>query len=131
MYLHLRATLRRRLGWQPVEAKLIDRKFVEHGSYNSGRDASEYQLWDYMFALPDPAADGGPHRLVIREKTFKLDLPAVGGTVPVLVNRSRTKAMFDLNDPRIDAIGRIDRRERDRRERDQARFREKLSDRGE
>jgi len=31
--------------------------------------------------------------LVIREKTFKLDLPVVGGTVPVLVNKKRTRTV--------------------------------------
>ncbi len=109
----------------PVEATLIDQKFVEHGSYNEQKDPNQFQVWDYMVELPSP--DGSkPRRLVIREKTFKVDLPEVGGTVPVLVNRAATKAMFDLRDPRIDAVARTDRRIAARRARDEARCEEKL-----
>lgn len=126
MYVPIRAVLRRRLGWKPLDAKLIDQKFVERGAWNaSDSNPTTYQVWDYMVELPHAAA-GGPQRLVIREKSFKLDLPEIGGTVPVLVNRRGTKAMFDLQDPRIDAIGRTDRRLRERRERDEARFEGKL-----
>lgn len=128
MYVPIRAVLRRRLGWKPVEAELIDEKFVRNDAYQSedgGR--TSFQVWDYMVEVP--GRDGGTERLVIREKTFKLNLPEVGGTVPVLVNRKRTKAMFDLTDPRIDAIGQTDRRVRERRERDEARFAEKLDER--
>jgi len=48
-----------------------------------------------------PGADGQPTRLVIRVKNPNLDLPDLGATVPVLVNRRRTKAAFDLDDPSI------------------------------
>lgn len=64
----------------------------------------------------------------VRRDSYKLDLPEVGGTVPVLVNRRRTKAAFDLEDPRIDAVGRLEARERARKERDERRFREKLGE---
>lgn len=122
-----RAQLRRRLGWSPVEATLIDGKFVEHGSYNASKDANQFQVWDYMVELP--SSDGSkPKRLVIREKTFKVDLPEMGEAVPVLVNRSGTKAMFDLRDPRIDAVGKFDRRIAARQARDEARFEEKLKE---
>jgi hypothetical protein len=43
----------------------------------------------------------------------------------VLVNKKRTKAMFDLDDPRIDAIGRMKAQEQKRKERDAARFERK------
>ncbi len=123
MYVPIRAVLRRRLGWKPVDAKLIDHKFVEGGTYNaSDSNPTTFQVWDYMVELPTG------ERLVIREKTFKVDLPEVGGTVPVLANAKRTKAMFDLQDPRIDAIGKLDRRQAARRARDEARFEEKLKD---
>ena len=48
-----------------------------------------------------PGADGQPTRLVIRVKNPNLDLPDLGATVPVLVNRRRTKAVFDVDDPSI------------------------------
>ena len=109
-----------RFGWTKVDAKLIDRKFVRRDSYNVERGI-HYQVWDFMVELADP-----PKRLVIREKTFKVDLPENGNPVPVLVNRRRTKAVFDLDDPRIDAVGRLKAKEKRRRERDEERFREKL-----
>ena len=108
-----------RIGWEKLDARLIDRKFVERGSYNVHSPGS-FQVWDYMVEL-----DTG-ERLVIREKSFKLDLPEGGKPVPVMVNRRRTKAAFDLDDPRIDAIGRLEAKQKRRKERDEQRFREKL-----
>ena len=114
-----------RFGWGKVEATLIDRKFVRRDSYNVHGGGS-YQVWDFMVELPDPP--NRPKRLVIREKTFKVDLPENGGTVPILVNRRRTTAVFDLDDPRIDAVGRLERRRKRRRERDEQRFEEPLGE---
>lgn len=127
MSFSIRASVRRRLGWEPLDAKLIDQKFVSRDSYNAQHAARvNYQVWDYMVEIP--GADGGPKRLVIREKSFKLELPDIGGTVPVLVNRRRTEAMFDLSDPRIDAAAIIDRRAARRKARDEARFERKLQE---
>ena len=111
--------------WTKLDAKLVDQKFVRRDSYNV-KSGGHYQVWDYMVEVP--GLDGTRERLVIREKTFKLDLPEVGGTVPVLVNRKRTKAAFDLDDPRIDAVGRLKAREKARKERDERRFREQLEE---
>ena len=114
-----------RWGWTRLDAKLIDQKFVRRDAWNAKKPVY-YQVWDYMVEVPGP--DGDPKRLVIREKTYKLDLPEVGGTVPVLVNRQRTKAAFDLKDPRIDAAARLEAKEKARKERDERRFREKLGE---
>ena len=65
-------------------------------------------------------------RLPIKEKTFKVKLPPIGGTVPVLVNSKRTKAAFDRKDPRIDAIASRETAEAAERAADQARFDEEL-----
>ena len=112
-----------RLGWERVDAKLIDQKFVRRDSYNAKTNI-HYQVWDYMVELP--GSDGRPTRLVIREKTFKLKLPEIGGVVPVKVNKRRTKAVFDLKDPRIDAdASRKSRRAREKAE-DESRFEAKL-----
>ncbi len=107
--------------WTKLDAKLVDQKFVRRDSYNA-KSGGHYQVWDYMVELPGSDRT----RLVIREKTFKLDLPEIGGTVPVLVNGRRTKAAFDLDDPRIDAVGRLKAKERAREERDERRFEENL-----
>ncbi len=74
------------------------------------------------------APDDGGKRLTIEEKSFQLGHPppAIGDTVPILVNRKRTKAAFDLKDERLD----WQRRDRDRgkaqRAADEARFEARL-----
>jgi hypothetical protein len=112
------------IGWQRVDAKLIDQRFLRRDSYNVNKGGSSYQVWEYMVELPGP--DGMPVRLTIEEKTFKLKDPQIGDTVPVLVNRKRTKADFDLKDSRIDGIGALKAREKARKARDEARFESKL-----
>lgn len=82
------------------------------------------EVWEYIVEFPD--TDGQPVRLPIKEKTFMLRLPDVGGTVPVLVNGRRTKAAFDLKDPRTDAVAALKRVEKAREERDEARFEARL-----
>ena len=114
-----------RWGWDRLDAKLIDQKFVRRTTANVHRGI-HYQVWDYMVELP--GTDGRPTRLVIRERTYKLDLPEAGGAVPVIVNKKRTKAAFDLKDPRIDAVGRLKAKEKAREERDEQRFRERLGE---
>jgi hypothetical protein len=111
------------LGWDHIEATLIDQRFLERGDYNV-RQPGSYQVWEYLVEFMD--ADGNTVRLPIKEKTFKLRLPDIGGTVPVLVNKRRTKAAFDLKDPRIDAIAALNRAQKARKERDEARFEARL-----
>jgi hypothetical protein len=112
-----------RLRWDHIDAKLIDQRFLRRGDYNVKTPGS-HQIWEYVVEFTDD--DGGTVRLPIKEKTFKINLPDVGGTVPILVNKRRTKAAFDLKDPRIDAIRALDRKEKARRERDEARFEARL-----
>jgi len=109
-----------RLGWKKLDAKLIDQRFLSRGSYNVHQPGSSYQVHEYMVELP--GLDGQPVRLTIKEKTFKLKDPQIGDTVPVLVNRKRTKAAFDLKDPRLDAHAALKAKEKARKERDEARF---------
>jgi hypothetical protein len=113
-----------RFRWDHIDAKLIDQRFLRRDSYNVHNSGSSYQVWEYIVEFRD--ADGQTVRLPVKEKTFKVDLPEIGGTVPVLVNRRRTKAAFNLKDPRIDAVGRLKRKQAARRARDEARFEEKL-----
>jgi hypothetical protein len=113
-----------RLRWQKAEAKLVDQRLVRRGSYNVHRSDSSYQVWEYMVEVP--GADGAPTRLAFEEKSFEVILPPVGRTVPVLVNRARTKAMFDLDDPRISRRARDKRRSKARATRDQDAWDDKL-----
>lgn len=110
-------------GWDRVDAKLIDQRFLRRGDYNVTVPGS-YQVWEYLVEFTDTG--GGMVRLPIQEKTFKLRLPDLGGTVPIRVNRRRTKAAFDLKDPRIDAIAALKRAEKAREDRDEARFEARL-----
>jgi hypothetical protein len=115
------------LGWKPVDATLIDQRFLRRDAYQSemgGR--TPYQVWEYMVELPDD--QGTPLRLTIEEKTFNLGHPGpqIGDTVPVLVNRRRTRAAFDLKDPRLDWQAAADIRDKRRRAEDEARFQAKL-----
>ena len=89
-----------RIGWQKAQANFVARNRVSKSIQNGG-DGSAYvlQVWDFMVEVP--GADGQPTRLVIRVKNPALDLPELGETVPVLVNRRRTKAAFDVDDPSI------------------------------
>jgi hypothetical protein len=110
------------MGWEPVDAILLDHRFVRRDSYNA-KNGSSYQVWEYLVEVP--GLDGEPVRLAFEEKTFKVDLPPVGQPVPVLVNKKRTRAVFDLDDPRIDAVGRLDAKLKARAARDEARFEKK------
>ena len=89
-----------RIGWKQAQAKFVARNRVSK-SIQGRSDGPSYilQVWDFMVELP--GADGQPTRLVIRVKNPDLELPELGATVPVLVNRRRTKAAFDLDDPSI------------------------------
>jgi hypothetical protein len=113
----------RLLGWKPLDAKLIDQRFVRRDAFNSQSGArTPFQVWEYMVELP--AAEGPPVRLTIEEKSFELGHPGpqVGDTVPIRVNRKRTKAVFDLKDPRLDWQAKVAARERRQRVEDEARF---------
>ena len=62
-------------------------------------------------------------RLTFKEKSYKVRNGLKRGTaVPVLVNAKRTKAMFNLADPRVDQDGRFECSRRQHKERDDARF---------
>ena len=89
-----------RIGWRKEQAKFIAQNRVRKSIANR-EDGPSFvlQVWDYMVEAPGP--DGQPTRLVIRVKNPSLDLPEIGGMVPVLVNRRRTKAAFDMDDPSI------------------------------
>jgi hypothetical protein len=120
------------LGWKPVDAKLIDQRFLRRDAYQSemgGR--TPFQVWEYMVELPGEQAEAV--RLTIEEKTFNLGHPGpqVGNTVPVLVNRKRTQAVFNLKDPRLNREAARKAREKREKADDAARFEAKLKRRDE
>ncbi len=120
-----------RIGWEKAQAKFVARNRVRK-SIQGREDGPSYvlQVWDFMVEVPGP--DGQPTRLVIRVKNPNLDLPELGATVPVLVNRRRTKAAFDLDDPSIspDARRKLgEQRHKAKAAEKQAKFDAKLSER--
>ena len=94
-----------RIGWEKAQATFVAQNRVSKSIQSRG-DGESYVLlvWDYMVEVD--GTDGEPTRLVIRVKNPNLDLPELGGAVPVLVNRRRTKAAFDLDDPSISPAAR-------------------------
>ena len=111
-----------RFHWDTVEAKLVDQRFDKF--VNNGEDA--LQRWEYMVEVP--GRDGTPVRLTFKEYVVKVDPPPIGSPVSVRVNRSRTKAMFDLRDTRVNRSMQADAHFEAQRAADEERFRKKLDE---
>jgi len=94
-----------RMGLTKEQAKLVSQYMVKEYSQN-GTQPRIVQVWDYLVEVPD--RDGHPVRLTIRVKGFGFDLPEPGHMVPVLVNRRRTKAVFDVDDLSISLSAQYD-----------------------
>jgi hypothetical protein len=111
-----------RFHWDTVEATLVDQRYDKF--VNAGDDA--LQRWEYMVELP--GRDGTPVRLTFKEYTVVVDPPPVGSKVSVRVNRRRTKAMFDLRDPRVSRKLQTDARLDAQRAVDDERWQKKLDE---
>jgi hypothetical protein len=115
-----RVRLWRRRRWDRLDATLLGSRM--HKVVATSESRSSFQIWEYMVEVPGPSG-GAPVRLSFKEKTFKVrGFPEPGDVVPVVVNARRTKAMFDLADPRIDNEAYLDRRHDERRRRDEEEF---------
>jgi hypothetical protein len=95
-----------RRGLTKEQAKLVSRYMVKEYSQNDPQQPRIVQIWDYLVEVP--GRDGQPVRLTIRVKGFGFELPEPGHMVPVLVNRRRTKAAFDVDDPSISLSAQYD-----------------------
>ncbi len=80
------------------QGKLLAQYLVKEYVQGGGQP-QKVQVRDHLVEVP--GRDGQPVRLTIRVKGFNFDLPGPGSPVPVLVNRRRTKAVFDVDDPSI------------------------------
>lgn len=114
--------------WNRVDAKLIDQRYLEGGQLDATAGQYRYELWEYMVEFP--GKDGAPVRLTIKEKSFKLRLPGIGGSVPVLVNPKGTEAKFDFSDETIDAVALNKAEAKAEKQRSADRFQAELSDPG-
>ena len=102
-----------RFGLQKTQARLVSRYMVKE-FFQSGTEPRMIQVWDHLVELP--GADGQPKRLTIRVRGFGFNLPEPGNMVPVVVNRRRTKAAFDVDDPSISLGAQYERDARKRKE---------------
>ena len=48
-----------RWGWDRLDAKLIDRRFIRRDAYNAHNPSSSYQVWEYLVEFSE---DGGRPR---------------------------------------------------------------------
>lgn len=116
-----------RFGLEKAQAELISQYMVRE-YVQSGTSPRMVQVWDYLVELP--GADGQPTRLKIRTKGFGFHLPEPGNMVSVVVNRRRTKAHFDVDDPRISYGAQYEigaQRRKEKSAKDKAKFEEKRS----
>lgn len=87
------------------QGKLLSRYLVKE-YFQNGSHPRMVEVWDHLVEVP--GRDGQPVRLTIRVKGGGFVLPEDGSMVSVLVNRRRTKAAFDPDDPRISLGARYD-----------------------
>ena len=120
-----------RFGEVHIDATLIDSIHVRKDSVRSNNgNPVHFEVRDYMVEFP--GADGTPTRLVVRAKSFDVDMPDVGGIVPIVVDKSRTKGRVDLDDARVSKRLRWKAERRDRsadQDEKRRRFDAKLRDR--
>ena len=95
-----------RRGLTKERGKLLSQYMVKEYFQSDAQQPGRVQVWDYLVEVP--GRDGQPVRLTIRVKGFGFDLPEPGHMVPVLVNRRRTKAAFDVDDPSISLSAQYD-----------------------
>ena len=114
-----------RFGLRKAQAKLVSQYMVKE-FFAAGNEPRMVQVWDYLVELP--GTDGQPKRLTIRVRGFGFNLPEPGSMVPVVVNRRRTKAAFDVDDPTISLSAQYKRDAQTRKEKaaaDKAEFQAK------
>lgn len=108
-----------RFHWDRIEGTLIDERFDKV----VGGDPP-LRRHEYMVEVP--GRDGKPVRLTFKEYVVVVDPPPVGSKVGVQVNRRRTKAMFDLKDPRVSRTLQTNAQMDAQRAEDEARWQENL-----
>jgi hypothetical protein len=107
-----------KLGWDRVEGRYLDSKFVER-KWEAGSEML-FEINDYLVEVT--GRDGQPVRLVIRDRAAFLRLPAPGGMVPLRVNKKRTKAAFDRRGTSLDPAVALRERDAAKRAEDEARW---------
>jgi hypothetical protein len=105
-------------GWERVDATIIDSRISRWKTL--GEDGPELPVHEYVVEFI--RSGGQAARLLVQEPLRKVEVPGVGGVVPILVKPDGTKAVFDEHDPRINLAGITKARE----DADKDRFRSEL-----
>jgi hypothetical protein len=113
--------------WPLVEGRVIDKRHIKKFVARYESSSQLVSVDDYMVEVPRP--DGQPKRLVVRAQSARLPPKGVhiGDVVPLHANRACTKAVFGRFEPHVSRAERR-RHDRERRARDEARFKAKLDE---
>ena len=113
-----------KIGWEKVEARVVDHRLHRLVVHNGDPGSYNHEICDYIVQFAGP--DGRQKRLSIRQNSSLLNLPPASQPVPIVVNKKRTKAAFDLKGTAIDAIGNYKKRVAEEKKRDDERFKRQL-----
>ena len=111
--------------WPLVEGTVIDKRHIKKFLARFDSSSVMVSVDEYLVEFPGP--DGKSGRVAIRAQSVRLPVQGVhiGQTVPLHVNRKGTSAVFGRFEPVVSRATKR-QRERERRERDEQRFNEKL-----
>lgn len=113
-----------KIGWEKVDARVVDFRLHKLVVQNGDAGSYNHEICDYIVQFA--GSDGGQKRLMIRQNASRLNLPPASQPVPILVNKKRTKAAFDLDGTSIDAIGNYKKQTAADKASADARFKRKL-----
>jgi hypothetical protein len=111
--------------WPLVEGKVIDKRHIKKFLAKFDSSSVMVSVDEYLVEFPGP--DGKPARVAIKAQSVRLPVKGVhvGATVPLHVNKQGTKAVFGRFEPVVSRATKR-QREKERREKDEQRFKEKL-----
>ena len=120
-------TARGRRRWERVDGRVIDKRHLKDVLVRYDATSQLVSIDEYLVEIEGP--DAAVKRIAVTRKSVHLPPGgvAIGHTVPLHVNRRRTKAVFGHVEPAESSRERH-RRERKRRADDAARFKDKLNE---
>lgn len=106
---------------------MIDKRYIKKFLARFDSSSVNVSVDEYLIEFTDPS--GKVARVAIEEQSVRLPGYALakGTTVPIHVNRAGTKAVFGRFAPEVDKAEQR-RREKERRARDEQRFKDKLDE---
>ncbi len=104
---------------------MIDKRHIKKFLAKFDSSSVMVSVDEYLVEFPGP--DGKPARVAIKAQSVRLPVKGVhvGATVPLHVNKTGTKAVFGRFEPVVSRATKR-QREKERREKDEQRFKEKL-----